>query len=366
VRSLVAATSLWVVLATPVSALGQAGWYVIPAVGVIEEFDDNVFGTRSDRSADLITRFTPRVTGGYRSKPLTLLVTTGLDGELFAEHAELTRVPSRKHASVEFQYVDQPTTFGVTASFVETRTPSELQPQTGIELERQDTTQWQVSPSVVHRFSQTLSGDASYAYVQTEFGAVTSTAHQATLGLSSQITRVDTGAAHYTFRALDSGLAPTTMSHAVTVGWTRRFSPTTTGSIDAGPRLSDGTIEPEIHAALSHRFKIGRASLTYARTETTTLGQAGTAETNTLLAALSLTPARSLQLNVGAGVSDTTSNAGDTIVYRTNASATYRLTRWLSATLAYRFTLQDERAGNIYHNIVSIGLDASYPIRADR
>jgi hypothetical protein len=268
---------------------------------------------------------------------LTLLISGGIDVEYFAEHPDLSGVANRKRAGLEMQYAPElATTIGLAAAYAETETPAELQPQTGIELGRRTTRLWSLSPSLSHRFNTRTSGEASYAYHEITSPGFTS-------------------------------VAPTsTTSHALTVGWVSKLSHDTVLSIDAGPRLSDGALQPEVSGTLSHRFKSGQVSLTYQRTETVVIGQAGTAETNSVLAALGLSLTRRLQMNLGAGFSDTTANLGaDVLVYRASASLSYRLTKWLGISANYRFTRQEQTGPPLTHNIFSISLDAVYPIRMD-
>jgi hypothetical protein len=125
-------------------------------------------------------------------------------------------------------------------------------------------------------------------------------------------------------------------------------------------------LQPDIAANLIHRFKTGDAALSYVRTETVVIGQAGTAEAHSVLAALNLTPLRRLQITLGSGFSTTTSGQGDDVtVYRANASVSYRLTKWLGLTASYRFTRQEQVGPPLTHNVFSIALDAIYPIRLD-
>jgi hypothetical protein len=351
---------------TPGAAWAQAGWYITPALSASEEFDDNVFSQTSQRESDFISRLSPSFKAGYQSKPLTLLISGGIDVEYFAEHPDLSGVANRKRAGLEMQYAPElATTIGLAAAYAETETPAELQPQTGIELGRRTTRLWSLSPSLSHRFNTRTSGEASYAYHEITSPGFTSVAQQAQLGISSLLSRLDTGRLRYTLGIIDAGPTSTT-SHALTVGWVSKLSHDTVLSIDAGPRLSDGALQPEVSGTLSHRFKSGQVSLTYQRTETVVIGQAGTAETNSVLAALGLSLTRRLQMNLGAGFSDTTANLGaDVLVYRASASLSYRLTKWLGISANYRFTRQEQTGPPLTHSIFSISLDAVYPIRMD-
>ncbi|HEV8586834.1 MAG TPA: hypothetical protein VGT02_17875 [Methylomirabilota bacterium] len=354
-------------LLVPGVAHAQAGWYVTPAVSVAEEFDDNVFSSASNRKWDLISRFSPSLKAGYQSKPFTLLGSAGIDAEYFAQRPELSGEANRKRLGLTLQYVPElTTTFDLAASVIQTETPTDLQVLTGIERPRGTTTQWTVAPSAIHKFTPITSGDVGYSFSEDVSDALTLRSQQGRLGLSHQFSHLGTGVAHYTLREVDSDAAPASMSHALTAGWTWRFSPTTVLSVEAGPRLSDGVIQPDVTAALSHRFhQTGELSLNYARTETVLTGNAGKVEVNSLSAALSLTPQRSLGVTLGGLVGYTTAkDLPDTLVYRANATVSYRLTKWLTFDVSHRFSIEDRGPDRIYHNIFSIGLSAVYPVRA--
>lgn len=365
-RSLAALLGMILVAVAPAGAWAQAGWYIIPSLTASEEYDDNVFLSATRREGDFITRASPSLKAGYQSKPFTLLLSGGIDAEYFADHSELSAVANRKRAGLELRWVPElTTTLALNVAYAESETAGELQPQTGIETGRQTTRIWSVSPSLSHRFTTLTSGNAGYSYGEIHAGGFTAVTQQARLGVSSQLTRLDTGSLSYTLGVTDSGGEPTT-SHAITAGWISKLSRETTLSLDGGPRISDGALAPQINASLTHRFETGEASLSYQRAETVVIGQPGTAETNSVLAGLSLGLTRRLQATVGAGYSVTaTPRAGDVEVYRANASLTYRLTKWLGLGANYRFLQQHQAGMQIDHNVFTISLDAVYPVRAD-
>src|SRR5205809_2880837 len=193
---------------TSENAWAQAGWYITPSLTATEEFDDNIFSRASRRESDFISRVSPNLKAGYQSKPFSLLVNGGIDTEYFADHPNLSGVANRKRAGFDLKYVPEfagpTTTFGLQGLFAETETPGELQPQTGIEVGRQTTRLWSVAPSLTHRFTPATSGDASYAYREIESSTSTSVVQQAQLGISSQLTRLDTGRLRYTLGITDS------------------------------------------------------------------------------------------------------------------------------------------------------------------
>lgn len=359
---------LWLVAVTllsglaPALAWAQAGWYVTPSLGTSEEYDDNVFRASSDRQWDVISRFTPGVKLGYRSAFFTLLGSGSIDAEVFANHPELTGVANRKHAGLEFSGIaERPQSFGINASYAETQTPSELQPLTNIELGRRTTTQYSVAPWLTHPFTDRFSGRADYSFTRTDSaGGFTTTTHQTGVGLSYLVTPLDTGRFTYRASVFQSENAATTISYTFTGGWTRRLSETTSGSIDAGVRITDGAVSPEVSASLQHAFKYVQVAGSYAHTQTTVVGQQGVVNTDSVSASASAQPLRRLSTTLGTSFSRTTnaanSSVADTTVWGANLGVSYTITRWLIARAAYRFYLE-EGSRTIRGHIITIGLD---------
>ena len=143
-------------------------------------------------------------------------------------------------------------------------------------------------------------------------------------------------------------------------------------SLSAGPRYTEGAINPEVGADLSHRGKVVQLALSYFRTESTLVGNAGTVNTQGVRASLGWTPLRGLTAGVASSYVRTTPEQSqnaqsltsqDITVYAADVSLSYQLTRWLTATAAYHFTLQQQRPANLEDNIVSLRFEIAYPIR---
>ena len=136
-------------VAAPVAALAQAGFYITPSLRLSEEFDDNVFVTARGERADFITRFTPGVELGYRSEPFTLLARSSFDAEVFADNPHLDDA-ARKRASPEYLPYRL-------ASYIDTTTPSGLAGASGVQLAREHATELIVIPTAAY---QLTAGDA--------------------------------------------------------------------------------------------------------------------------------------------------------------------------------------------------------------
>ena len=272
VKLLAAAIVLALVLASgQAPAWAQAGWYLIPSFRISESFDDNIFGTSSNKESDFISRFSIGLQRGYRSEPFTLLFSGGFDAEVFAKNPQLNDAVSGWHSGLNLQYLPtRPLTLGLNVDYTETRSLTTLNqaltapslaaptPATTLEFGRQKTTFLTAAPSVAYQFTPLTSGTSGYTFTQTtQEGGFTNTAHQPTLGLSHRFTPLDTGMLNYRLDIFENEGSSTTYGNVVTIGWTRQLTPDTTVTLQAGPRFnSDGSLNAEASASLAHRFKV--------------------------------------------------------------------------------------------------------------
>jgi len=210
-------------------------------------------------------------------------------------------------------------------------------------------------------------------------GASTDT-HAMNLGLDRRITPQDTGNLGYTFRHFVFGGSGTSAgedtitSHVLTLGWTRELTPLLSVTLRGGPRFSEGSVAPEVSASIRYKLKSGGLLFTYARSQTTSIGEARTLDTESFTASVSYQFLRLLQLSAAPSFSRNSSEGSDVNVYRLSLGATYQITEWLSLVGSYQFSLQQgsftSTTGTpgspdqeISHNIVVLRLVATYPYR---
>jgi hypothetical protein len=369
------AGSLAVLLAlgvlAPPGAEAQPGFYATPSLSVGEVYDDNLFSTPTRRQSDLISRFSPALEAAYRSAPLTLLGRYGFDAELYAEHPELNEAQVRQDASFELQSRPTPTLrFGLTGIFRETQTAGELNVETGLAAGRvraqrltlASSAGWQLGP----RTEATIDGEAADDEVARGIDAQTYTA---SAGLTRELTPRDVGRLGLTFRrfVFDGNETPT--SQAVVVGWRHVFTPRTSLSLDAGPRFSDGSVEPEVSASLNHRLQTGDLSLTYAHQQTTAIGQAGALTTESLTALAAWEPRRSLRFRAAPRVVRAEQAGEEAMVYGLSLEASYQLTKALALEARYDFALQrgstapSATSDEIARNIIVLRMTFASPYR---
>ena len=389
-----------------------AGWYLTPSFRLTEEFDDNIFATSSGKESDFISVFSPGIEAGYRSEPFTLLVNSGFDADVFAEHPELSDATSAWHAGLNLRYLPiRPLALGLHVAYIETNRPSNLAsdlapiliapavpsaapppsaasppiagtppstpslssdlapaliaPATVVEFGRRRATLLSASPSAVYQFTPLTTGSAAYTYTHSTLeGGVANTTHGTQLNLSHQLTPLDTGTLGFRATVFESEGSATTTSYAPTLGWTRKVTPETTLSLSGGPRFSDGSVAPEVSARLDREFKLLRVSLGYSRSEGFVVGESGAVKTETYSGSVIFEPLKSLLVAVVPAITKISGGStSDRTIYGLGASASYPILRWLTARASYRFAFEEQRGGDILHNVFSLGLEASYPYR---
>jgi hypothetical protein len=307
-----------------------------------EVYDDNLFSTPTRRRADFISRFSPALEAGYRSAPLTLLARYGFDAEIYAQHPELNDAQARQEASVELQGRPTPTLrLALTGAFLETQTAGELNVETGLSAGRvraqrmslATSAGWQLGP----RTEATAEGETADDEVA---GGISTRTYTAGVRLERELTPRDAGRVGYTFRRFVFDGAETRTAQAALVGWRHVFTPRTSLLLDAGARLSDSSVSPEVSASLRHRLQRGELSLTYVRTETTAIGQVGTLTAESVTALAAWEARRSLRFRAAPGIFRTEQAGFEAMVYGLNLEASYQLTRGIALEATYGFTLQ--------------------------
>jgi len=362
-----------VIAGIPAAARAQTGWVFTPSFTLAEEFDDNVFVSTTDPKWDFITRFTPGVQLGYRSVPFTLLASSSIDAEIYANNPELSDAANRKRAALEMKYLPfRLLTVSLDVTYFETNTPSELVPTTGLQLGRTKATQIAVIAAASYQITSVDTATASYAFFRdTLEGGLDNYTHRVKLGYARELTPRDTGFINYRLHVFESQENPTTITNTPTVGWKRQLTPNTVLTLEGGPRFVSGgpsfiddTVEPEAHASLEHSFKLAKVALEYHRTEAVVVGRPGKIELESLGGSFEIEPVRLLKLRFQPGYYRTFGGGDSTAtVYGFLLGALYPIKSWLTARLDYRFAYQKQADTTLPHNIVTLSLDVVYPVR---
>jgi hypothetical protein len=227
---------------------------------------------------------------------------------------------------------------------------------------------WAISltPSLGYQLDAQTSLDGTYSYTRTHVsGGSTDEVHQTSLAVGRQLTPRDRGTLEYRFSLFESDQASSTTAHAVLVGWTRQLTEALSARLAVGPRFqSTGGTDVDAAASLQYILRETVWSLAYSRTEGLVIGRTGGANIDAVVGTVRYQPLSPLVLRLIGSVTHTSGGQQPAeTVYAASASASYQLTTWLAARIAYQFSHDAQQATSIDDHVASVSLDFSYPIR---
>ena len=367
-------------LLPPTAAPAQTGYYVTPSLSVAEVYDDNVFFASSAREHDFLTRLSPGLQAGYQSAPLTVAGGYSFDSEIYSRHSALTTAQMRQRGSIDVKATPiQVLTLSVSVTYFQTRTPVELNLETGLAARRVLAERYTANPAFTYRYDPLTTAKGDYTYSKDLLaGGVTIDSHIETLTLDRRLSPRDTVGPGYIGRQFAFAGFPVLTSHAVTLGWSHELTPLTAFTLRGGPRVTEGTVDrwPEGSASIRQTLKNGEVSLAYASTLATVIGQAAaaTAQGVTGTATVELLP--KLKLSAAPAYFRVSSDAFKASVYAVTLEASQQLTKTLVLAASYQFSLQRGTINpltgtgtpstvEVLHNIFLIRLTLTYPARVD-
>lgn len=331
----------------PGVARAQGVFRVSPLFGTAQIYDTNLFSKPSDRQADFITRVSPGVEAEYRSALMTLLGRYTLDVDRFADHPELTKMDARQVAAVAVSYRPTPRlALAADAELSKTQTPGELNAETALALTRASAQRVVAHTSVTRQLDMVTAGTIDYVFTayRVEGGLETRT-HAARISTEHHLSLRDTMKVDYQLRQYFFGISSET-SFALGLGWTRAITRRASLSAHGGPRMTNGSLAPDLSASVRYQVKPGDdVSLAYGRTQTTVIGLAGTADTQsvTITGAWSVRP--SLQMRVSPAVFRSSHAGLQAHVYQLAVDVARPITNDFSIDVAFDTSLQH---GNLY------------------
>jgi hypothetical protein len=145
---------------------------------------------------------------------------------------------------------------------------------------------------------------------------------------------------HFRFQQIDAS-----RSQLWTAEWRRSLDRTTDLSVRLGPRVTDGTLSPEVGATVHRRLRAGEAVLTYLHTTTTLLGTLSLADVHSLSALVAAEPRRGLRVHAGPALLHTTQGPLSSVVYRLTAGCEWPIAKHLVIRSDYDVNVQQ---GNVY------------------
>jgi hypothetical protein len=344
--------------------------FLIPSVRLTEVYDDNVFFATSQRQDDFITHISPALEGGYRTAPLSLLGYYGFDAEVFADHSDLNTAQARQQGGVDFRYeASRQLTVEAEAMYNETETPEELNFTAVLQPGRQTAETYSAGASLDYRIDPVMEADLSYTFAHDDLeGDFDTDTHTVSTGLAREMGPRDTVSVGYSFQRYLFDLGDDVSAHVPTVGWAHAFTPRTSVELLGGPRISDGDVDPEVSASIRHSLQRGQLSLTYARGESTVIGQTDTFTTEMIGGAAEFAIGPALEVRASASYTENSQGALDADVIRAGVEASYEINDYLSLIASYRYSTQQGVLGgpddlDIDRNVAYIGVLISHPAR---
>ena len=354
----------------PGAAPADSGLFAAPSIALEAVHDDNLFASPSQPQADRFLRVSPAIEAGYRSVPMSLRGLYTFDAERYTRHPDLDTNRAREHSALDFRY--EPTslvTLLADASYIKTLTPGELTPETGLQFGRARAESLTFSPSLIYRFDHVDTGTASYRFTRNKLaGEVGSDTHTAMFDLDRRLAERDTASFRYRYDQFRFDTGETVTAHTLLGGGTRELTPQTAVTVLGGPRFSDGSIDPEVSASLSHMIEHGGIGLAYTRSQTAVLGVVGPVDTEALSATLSYSLGSSIELRAAPAYLSSKHNGLRADVFTMDFEAGYRIARYLTLLGSYQFSSQHGSIdapsfGDITRNVVLLGLVVAAPDR---
>ena len=211
---------------------------------------------------------------------------------------------ARQHGTIAWGYRPTPR-LALTAGgeLLTTRTPGELNVESGLTLARQRAQRATAQSSLARQFSPLTSGTMEYTWTEDRLArGYKSQTHAAALNTVRRLSpRASVNARYrfhdFTFASNDIARSAVT-SHSVSIGWTHAITRRLRIAMGGGPRVTGGAFGPELSASVDTALKSLDLSLAYVRTQTTVIGVDGAVDIQNVTATAAWTPRRSLQMRM--------------------------------------------------------------------
>jgi hypothetical protein len=367
-RRLPAAGLLLLAFAIAPDGRADTSTYLSPSIAVGGVYNDNIFLSSSDRQSDDILRISPALEAGYGSETLSIAGYYTFDAERYRHHPELNGNTVRRNAALNLDYLFTPRlTFSLDTNYTSTETPSELDPLLSLGLGRVHATYITVAPSLGYAFSELTYGRIGYAHdVETLATAPQTYSDTGTLGLEHRFTQLDSGDLNFADTRYNFGPNDVVSSQVVTAGWTHYMTTTSSFSLAAGPRRTEGVNSLDYSAGLNYILDSGTFNIVYARSQAALIGEFVPADTRSLTAKFDYNYSQALELYIAPSLSSDTVASARATLYRMDMSFNYRLSRVVSLVGSYEYSLQRGQLtgvdSKILNNVVYVGLLFSSPV----
>jgi hypothetical protein len=263
----------------PIPAWAQTETFSRVSFSAWQMYDANLFATPMSGApqADLITRFGPTLEAGYLSVPLELDARYEMQAERYVNHPDLDENLARHDGTIGLRYLpNERFRVSLNAQFVRTQNPAELNIQSQLSVGRAPAERLAFTSTASYNWTEGTMISAGHTFGRDDMsGGLTSATNSLQMGLRRRTSDRSSYRIDYELRQVDFGQESPIVSHVITAGRSYSITPRTGFDIAAGPRVTGGSIRPEITAALSRQVSWGELSLAYLATELTAIGEEG-------------------------------------------------------------------------------------------
>ncbi|HEY8134324.1 MAG TPA: hypothetical protein VII12_20770 [Thermoanaerobaculia bacterium] len=316
-----------------------------PSLEVSEVADDNLNYSVDEPLRDRVHRLSPtlalrfdsprwRVIGGYR-----------VDSEHYVKYSSLDSDRARERAAVGIQYQAAPRLrLSMDGTYIDTNTPADLNVDTGLGAPRLRGRSLNLSSSARFRVSPRMVATVSTSTLTTNVVNGTGKRSQVqAFILEQRVTPRDLFNIHYELIHLGfRGVTSQRINTQFLLGrWIHEFGNHDRVTLQAGPRVTDGSPSVDVAAILTHTRRFGSIALSFLRNQTTVIGYAGAVDTQMLQTKFSFTPNRQLTAYATPAVFRSTHHQLEGTVYRVSIGARYAMTSLVDADMAYTVDRQN-------------------------
>lgn len=371
-------TCQWLALATLLALIcqfspqmaGASEWSTNSSITATTIADDNLQFTSAARERDLITRISPAFAAEIHSEPLLVMAKYGLNAEYYDEHAEFNSLNAGDQAELKIHYrPDARLTLQMDSDYIRTQQPGELNTTTGLGQTRVMATRASLLPVVSYRLGPLADANLSYKFSRDHIAAGLDTdTHIAALGYDLRFTERDRFGIAYAWREYRFGGSTSDHSQVLLFGETHQFNPRTSATLQLGPRLIKGELEPELNASVRYAMVRGELSFAYVRSQSTVVGEVGVVATESVETSAAWSFERVWAWRVSLGSYLNTRAEHRARAYQCGLEMNYLVANTVSLFASYQLNRQRGSLGtteddSISRNILSIGVVIATPRR---
>jgi hypothetical protein len=335
------------IILAPEIAGAQDGAYGRVSFSFMQGYESNLFAAAAagDVQDDVVFRVGPTIEAGYLSAPLTLTTRYGFDAERYADHSAPSSSFARQDAAVELRQSGSGRfAFETRAAYLATRSPQELNLETALATDRVRATRVSAAPTVRYQLTRTTRLSLGYGFTRDALaGRGATTAHDLWAGVERQAGRLTGRRIDYRFQQFDFGHGDAESVHVITAGWSRTFTRRTDVEMMLGPRLTSGSVRPELTTLVRWRLQKTNVSGGYARTQATTIGERGLIDVQRVAVTAEYRAGRHIRLSATPAFIESVHDRARVSVSVLDLAAIGETTRGLSVVLSGRFGVQQGR-----------------------